>query len=157
MQNVSTGFHAPELRVTQWIDGEGQSRPPLVLRDLGSGYKLLYCFQHWCPGCHSHGFPTVKRIVETLSLSVVGVAVIQTVFEGEDVNTLDRLRETQLRYDLRVPFGHDSVVNGYPTVMQDYGTRGTPWFILIDPAGDVVYGGFHFDADALRAAINEVR
>ena len=54
---------APELRVDQWIDATGKPRSPLTLNDLGSGYKLLFCFQHWCPGCHRYGFPTLKYLI----------------------------------------------------------------------------------------------
>ena len=61
------GKSAPELRVSFWIDETGARREPLKLADLGPGYKVLYCFQDWCPGCHSRGFPTLKRLVEQLS------------------------------------------------------------------------------------------
>lgn len=145
---------APELRVAHWIDGDGKSRAPLTLADLGHGYKVLYCFQHWCPGCHSTGFPTLKRLIEALSPRGVGFAAVQTVFEGEDVNTPERLRETQLHYDLDVPFGHDAAVDGYPTVMRDYHTGGTPWFIVINPASEAIYGGFELDADTLIASVD---
>lgn len=33
-----------------------------------------------------------------------GFSVVQTVFEGAETNRLERLRETQLHYDLKVPF-----------------------------------------------------
>lgn len=113
---------APELRVAHWLDGNGQPRTPLTLADLGTRYIMLYCFQHWCPGCHSTGFPTLEKVITALSTKEFGVAVVQTVFEGEEVNTPERLRETQLRYDLHVPFGHDAAVDGYPSVMHDYRT-----------------------------------
>ncbi|MCB0183455.1 MAG: hypothetical protein KDE31_04285, partial [Caldilineaceae bacterium] len=85
-----------------------------------------------------------------------GFAVIQTVFEGADVNTVDKLRETQLRYALTIPFGHDLPPDGgeYPTIMEDYRTGGTPWFILIDPDGAIVYSGFSLDAQKLVTALS---
>ena len=140
---------APELRVTHWIDAKGESRAPLKLADLGSDFKVIYCFQHWCSGCHSHGFPTLRRLVNALSDKGFGFAAVQTVFEGAEVNTAERLRETQLRYGLAIPFGHDPASGDYPTVMSDYQTRGTPWFIVIDPMGKVVFSDFHLDADLL--------
>lgn len=76
------------------------------LADLGDGYKVIYCFQHWCPGCHSRGFPALKRLVDGLSDKGFGFAVVQTVFEGADQNTVEKLRETQLHYGLDLPFGH---------------------------------------------------
>lgn len=138
---------APELRIDSWIDAEGNKCEPLKLADLGDSYKVLYCFQHWCPGCHSHGFPTLKRLMEKLENADVDFAVIQTVFEGAASNTFDRLRETQKKYALKIPFGHDapSLNEQLPSLMSDYQTGGTPWFIIIDPAGNIVYSDFHFD------------
>ncbi|MBR2536579.1 MAG: redoxin domain-containing protein [Hyphomicrobium sp.] len=149
------GKSAPELRVSFWIDETGARREPLKLADLGPGYKVLYCFQDWCPGCHSRGFPTLKRLVEQLSDNGFGFAVIQTVFEGADQNTLEKLRVNQETYDLRVPFGHDPAPAGrrYPTVMEDYRTAGTPWFIVINPAGEVAYNDFQLDTGRFAAAL----
>lgn len=154
MTSNRTSSSAPELRVETWIDTNGKPRAPLKLADLGDGFKVIYCYQHWCPGCHSQGFPTLQRLVNTLSDKGFGFAVIQTVFEGADVNTEERLRETQLRYDLKIPFGHDVQVGSYPSVMTDYRTRGTPWFIVIDPAGEVVFSGFRLDADRLIESVD---
>jgi hypothetical protein len=36
--------------------------------------------------------------------------------------------------------------------MADYGTRGTPWFIVLDPLGEVVHSDFELDADAFMQA-----
>ena len=149
------GNPAPELRVPVWIDADGNPRAQLKLADLGPGYKILFCYQHWCPGCHSSGFPTLLRLVNALAGRGFGFAVIQTVFEGAEQNTPERLREEQQRYGLRLPFGHDPLRENdlYPTVMEDYRTGGTPWFILIDPKGDVIFSGFHFNADGFLQAL----
>ena len=77
--------NAPELRVPYWIDGEGKEIKPLKLADFGDGYKVFYCFQHWCPECHSRGFPTLKYLVNNLSDKGFEFAVIQTVYEGEQI------------------------------------------------------------------------
>jgi AhpC/TSA family len=138
---------ASELRVCRWIDANGAERPPLKLAELGNSWKVLYCFQHWCEGCHVHGFPTLQQLVKALSPLGVGFAVVQTVFEGEDQNTFERLRETQLRYGLALPFGHDHVPGTHSTVMDDYHTGGTPWFIVIDPSGEVAGSGFRLNAE----------
>lgn len=155
MQMGIVNKKAPELRVSHWIDADGSQREPLRLSDLGDGYKVLYCFQHWCPGCLSRVFPTLKRLVETLENRGFGFAVIQTVFEGSNANTPDKLREQQLRCGLKLPFGHDLPPEGerYPTVMEDYRTAGTPWFIVINPEGEVVYNDFRLDADRFIAAL----
>ena len=85
-----------------------------------------------------------------------GFAATQTVFEGANINTDDKPKLEQARYRLMIPFGHDVPPEGehYPTVMQDYRTGGTPWFIIIDPAGKVVVNDFHLDADLLISAMS---
>ena len=141
------GHQAPELRVSYWIDGSGEKRNPLTLAELGVGYKILFFYQHWCPGCHLHGFPRLKRLITHLENRGVGFAVIQTVFEGNEENTVDKLALDQERHHLHIPFGHDaSVGNNHPSnTMQDYATGGTPWFVLIDPKGLVIYNDFLLD------------
>jgi hypothetical protein len=149
-----THASAPELRVQHWIDADGNPSAPIKLHDLGEGFKVIYCFQHWCQGCHSHGFPTLRKLVDGLSDKGFGFAVVQTVFEGEAINTIERLRETQLRYALKLPLGHDPATEqGHSSIMTDYGTDGTPWFIVINPTGEVVFSDFHLDSDRLILAV----
>ena len=152
------GLHdkASELRVDRWIDGQGAPMArPLRLADLGEGYKIVYCFQHWCPGCHSRGFPTLRYLYGNLKDRGFGFAVIQTVFEGAETNTFAKLRVNQERYGLDVPFGHDLPPGGerYPTFMEDYRSAGTPWFTVIDPEGRVVYADFRLDPARFLAAL----
>jgi thiol-disulfide isomerase/thioredoxin len=150
-----TGLAAPALRDVRWIDPDGAPRAALSLEDFGKGYKILYFFQHWCPGCHARGFPALVRLVEALAGYPVGFAAIQTVFEGENVNTIERLGETRERYGLSIPFGHAEPASGQatPSIMEDYRTGGTPWFVVVDPAGKVVFDGFEVDPDRLVAAL----
>lgn len=152
------GLHNPakELRVNEWIDGNGQLMDrPLRLADFGDGYKIIYCFQHWCSGCHARGFPTLKYLYDNLKDKGFSFAVIQTVFEGADANTFDKLRVNQEKYALDIPFGHDLPGEGerYPSFMEDYRTAGTPWFTVIDPQGQVVYADFRLDAARFLKAL----
>ena len=96
--------------------------------------------------------PALKTLVNKLSGHGFGFAAVQTVFEGAQTNTFERLRENQERYGLAIPFGHDAAEGRYPTVMADYRTRGTPWFIVLDPMGEVLHSDFRLDADALVRA-----
>jgi len=100
---------APELQVLKWIGKDGGTIAPLALSDVGTGPKILFAFQHWCRGCHLHGFPTLQRLHGALSPKGVGFAVIQTVFEGAHENTFEKLRVNQLKYELPVAFGHDEL------------------------------------------------
>lgn len=153
----AAGPQAPELRVQRWIGEDGGSLvAPLKLADLGISPKIIFAFQHWCRGCHVHGFPTLQRLHGALSQKGVGFAVIQTVFEGAHENTFETLRLNQLRYELPVPFGHDEPSAGatLPTFMEDYHTRGTPWFTVIDAGGRIAFSDFHLDADHLVQALD---
>lgn len=144
-------FKAPELGVSQWIDADGKPTGPIRLSDYSDKFKVVYCFQSWCPGCHSGGFPALKEMVNALSESdkVVFLA-IQTVFEGHNENTYDKLVSTQKQYSLKIPFGHDAGsedTNHISKVMMSYGTGGTPWFILIDQWDTVVFADFNLDVE----------
>ena len=147
---------APELRVKDWIDTDGMPiAKPLRLSDMKDGYKIIYCFQHWCPGCHSRGFPTLRFLHDKLKDKGFDFAVIQTVFEGAETNTRDKLRINQEQYGLKMPFGHDTPPAGerYPTFMEDYRSGGTPWFTVIDPEGNVVHADFRLDPQRFLAAL----
>jgi thiol-disulfide isomerase/thioredoxin len=138
---------APELRVNDWIDADGKPMDkPLRLSDMKDGYKIIYCFQHWCPGCHSRGFPTLRFLHDKLKDKGFDFAVIQTVF---------KLRINQEQYGLKMPFGHDTPPAGerYPTFMEDYRSGGTPWFTVIDPEGNVVHADFRLDPQRFLAAL----
>lgn len=158
MEAGIAGLPAPPLRDVRWIDGSGEERSPLSLDDLGDGYRILYFFQDWCTGCHAHGFPTLARLVDELADKKVGFAAIQTVFEGFDVNTFERIRDNQQRYGLNIPFGHVAPEGGkpWPDLMEDYRTGGTPWFVVIAPDGTVVLDGFQLHPEALIGVLRSL-
>jgi methionine-R-sulfoxide reductase len=144
---------APDLGVTQWVDAAGQPLPGFGLDRMRGRYKLLFCFQHACPGCHTRGFPTLARLVQRLhSSEILGLAAVQTVFEEFEHNTYEAMLADQRRYALPIPFGHDAG-QGRPdagsVLMQRYRSGGTPWFIVIDPQNVVAFNGFHLDAERL--------
>ncbi|MEZ5674163.1 AhpC/TSA family protein [Thalassovita litoralis] len=148
---------APELRVPVWIGADGGPVSPLRLNDLGDGMRILFCFQDWCPGCHSRGFPTLRVLVDRLVGQGAGFAAIQTAFRSsakKDVG--DQTAKNQAMYRLNIPFGYDPVPDGedQPTVMADYHTAGTPWFIVISPEGEVIYNDFRLDAGKFLSALD---
>ncbi len=146
------GYSAPELELDYWIDGEGEASSFSVNESKGK-WVFLKCFQNWCPGCHSSGFPTLKAFSdEFFGHPKVAIAGIQTVFEGYSSNTQEAVRELQLRYELPVVMGHDPgdrETHSMPSTMKNYRTGGTPWLILINPDGVVVYNGFHVHPEKL--------
>lgn len=144
-------FKAPEFDVHQWIDAKGNKTGQIQLSDFKGKFKVLYCFQSWCPGCHSKGLPDLKKMVKALkdNNNIVFLAV-QTVFEGFESNTYEKMVETQKQYELEIPFGHDAGKDGksHSNIMANYKTGGTPWFILIDKHDNVVFSDFHLNPDA---------
>ena len=52
---------AKEFEVKDWIDDNGNKTEPIKLADFKGKLKILYCFQSWCPGCHSKGLPDLKK------------------------------------------------------------------------------------------------
>ncbi len=155
MSNNSTSenqvIKAPEFEVKQWVDANGNTTKPIKLSDFEGKFKVLYCFQSWCPGCHSRGLPALQKMVDALKENEkVTFLAIQTVFEGHQANTYDKMVATQKQYDLKIPFGHDAGDDGKSTsnIMKNYHTGGTPWFIFIDEHNNVVFADFHLNEDA---------
>lgn len=152
-------FNAPEFNVKDWVDANGNKTDQVILSDFKGKFKVVYCFQHWCPGCHSVGLPNLQKMVEALkgNNKVVFVA-IQTVFEGYHENTFDKMLETQKKYKLEIPFGHDAGDDGKSrsNFMQNYQTGGTPWFVLIDQNDIIVFADFHLNVDAAINALKSI-
>ncbi len=144
------GFTAPELLVPLWIDDQGHQIPPVKLANFSDKFVVIYCFQSWCRGCHSHGLPALQDVVEEFRFSQeVKFLAVQTVFEGWQQNTYQKIRKIQVQYNLPIPFGHDQgndQTKNISSTMINYRTGGTPWFIFIDRQRKVVYNGFHIDA-----------
>ena len=67
---------------------------------------------------------------------------IQTAFEGHKRNTFARAKKDIIKYGIKAPFGQDKQINGRPLTMSTYRNNGTPWFILINAKGEVVFNDF---------------
>jgi len=154
------GKTAPELRVPLWVDGTGtkMDTPPTVT-GKDDQVTVLYCFQSWCPGCHSVGLPSLQKLVSTFEDNDhIQFLAIQTVFEGRGSNTYEKMLETQKKYELPIPFGHDvgdKSTRGRSATMYDYRTGGTPWFIFIDKDGKVIFNDYHLDMEKAIAFLQE--
>lgn len=53
-----------DLRVKHWINSNGEKINELKLSQFNNKFKIIFCFQSWCPGCHSIGFPSLKALVD---------------------------------------------------------------------------------------------
>ncbi|MDF1695277.1 MAG: redoxin domain-containing protein [Saprospiraceae bacterium] len=154
------GQFAPDFDIPQWIDAKGELSPPIKLEDYEGKFKVIYCFQAWCPGCHSIGLPSLQKMTNALkdNPNIVFLAV-QTVFEGSHENTFEKIKEIQKSYALSIPFGHDIgslESNNISNIMYKYRTGGTPWFILIDQNNRVVFNDFHLDTDKAIEYLNTI-
>jgi hypothetical protein len=147
------GQSAPEFGVDRWVDSEGEAATSLTLTDMPGKLKLIYTFQSWCPGCHSRGFPTLKKLIDEVGeqTAAISFAVIQTVFEGFETNTFEAMLETQRKYALGVPFAHDDGGGSGSEFMKRYRCGGTPWFVLIGSDGKVAFNDFQLNPDGLIA------
>ena len=153
------GRPAPELRVPVWLSGVESGG--LQIAEIEQPVIYVFGFQSWCPGCHSHGFPALQETKEKLRAKgldgQVKFIVVQTVFEGHDINTAEAARESVARYGLTdIALGHDS--GSWPTLMADYRTGGTPWTVIIGPrpARIVAADGFSVDPDTAVVTIERL-
>ncbi|MDX1277888.1 peroxiredoxin [Oceanihabitans sediminis] len=139
-------FKAKELEISQWIDAEAKHTDPIYLSDYPNKFKVIFCFQYWCKGCHTKGFPTlIKMIQEKQHNNDIVFLAIQTVFEGHKENSFENMVAIQKEYGLKIPFGHDAgdaSTNNISKTMLNYRTEGTPWFILINEKNRVVFSDF---------------
>ena len=152
------GQLAPELKVPYWIGADGEPTAYSLAEQEGKWIVLKY-FQSWCPGCHKHGFPTLKKIVDAFGdHPQVSIASVQTVFEGFYTNTQNKVRKIQLDYGLTIPMGHDEGNpdgDHRPTTMKEYRTGGTPWIVIVGPNRQVLFNHFSLDADKFIAFLRE--
>jgi hypothetical protein len=84
---------------------------------------------------------------------------VQTVFEGYSFNSQDKLRPNQLKYELKIPMAHapgNRDTHEIPAVMKNYRSGGTPWTVIIDPQGKVVYNNFHIQPHRAVALIERL-
>lgn len=156
MQHPLIGKKAPELRVMKWENLKKGQKIPRI-QDYKDKVVYLYCYQNWCPGCHKYGFPAIKKISEEFKNNDdVVILVVQTVFEGFGTNTAAKMENVREEYQLDLPFGHDDGGGKGSSLMKDYKTRGTPWHIIIDKEGKVVFCDFHVDPEKTIQGLKKI-
>ncbi len=157
MQTGITDELAPELGVTQWIDASGHPLATFGLDKMPGAFKVIYCFQDANAACHLTGFPAMASLVDAFrGSSYVSFAAVQTVFENFASNNYERMVAAQRRYALPIVFGHDAGEGregAGSVLMQRYQNGGTPWFIIVDPDGMVIYNQFQIDVDRVVAGL----
>lgn len=150
---------APELKVDQWVNlPKGRTTGPTLHKEWKGKVVYLYFFQSWCPGCHSSGFPTLQSLKKEFSKNPeIEFAAVQTVFEGFSTNTPAAAKKIVKRYDLQdIPVGQSGSAQKKSAIMRDFKTRGTPWTVVIDKKGRIVFQGFHLKPDEGKKLLNSL-
>ncbi|NNL42858.1 MAG: TlpA family protein disulfide reductase [Desulfobacterales bacterium] len=106
------------------------------------------------------GFPALKKLVEVFEDNdQVKFIAVQTVFDGYKFNTREKLHENQLNYSLKIPMAHETGnpdTDEIPEAMSNYRSGGTPWTVIIDPSGKVVYNDFHIKVEQAVSLIERL-
>ncbi len=156
-QRGIVGSNAPPLQLDYWIGADGK-RTHFDSSQWQGKWVYMKFFQNWCPGCHKYGFPALKKVSAAFADDErVMVMAVQTVFEGFSTNVEQSVRELQLRYELPILMGHDAgdpQQDRIPKTMRDYRSAGTPWVVIIDTAGQVVYNDYHINPEKFIAYLN---
>ncbi len=151
------GKSAPAWELAEWYNLPSEVES-LDLSDFEGKVLYVFCFQAWCPGCHSHGFPALKAVQEHFEDDDdVYFIAIQTVFEGFSSNTASRGRGALEDFELDIPLAQDEGDRGPSSFMRKYRTGGTPWTIIIDPQGKVRLNGFQVRAEEAITLIDRLR
>ena len=152
------GQKAPAITVDKWVSlPEGSNAP--TPDSLKGKVIYLYCFQSWCPGCHSSGFPTLQKVSKQYKDDdEVQCIAVQTVFEGFGTNPQEKALAMAKKYQLsNIPVGHSGSKEKSSAIMSGFKTRGTPWTIIIGKDGIVKFNDFHIKADAAIKLIDSLK
>jgi len=148
---------APSLGVRQWHQLP-EGKKTIDIDDFKGKVVYLFCFQAWCPGCHSHGFPTLKKVMQHFGNDpgVVFVAV-QTTFEGYSANGFRQAKDVAKKYELDIPVGQSGTRKSPSKLMRSYNTGGTPWTVIIDKDGVVRYNHYQIPPEDAIQIIKQLK
>lgn len=138
------GKEAPELVISEWINGKGTT-----LEDLKGKVVVLEFFQLWCPGCNSFSIPLMKEWTDTYRDDErIFFLSVHTVFEGHDYQNPRRLKKFVKDKNIDHLIGIDAYRGSEktPITMRKYRTGGTPAMAIVDKNGIIrfkYFGGFN--------------
>jgi thiol-disulfide isomerase/thioredoxin len=84
---VKAGSPAPELKVSEWVQGG-----PISLKDYQGKVIVVEVFQVNCPGCFIYGIPEAIDTYQKYKNNGIEVLGLATAFEDFDKNTLENLK-----------------------------------------------------------------
>ena len=150
------GEMAPSFGVDNWIQSNGKSN--LDINSYKGKVLYVYGFQAWCPGCHSHGFPTLQELsVHYKADQKIAFVAIQTVFEGFMFNSVSAAKDIIKKYALSMPVGHSGSSDKKSIFMKNYKSGGTPWTVIIDKNGMVRFNDFHADVNQIIEFMDKLK
>lgn len=153
------GKYAPEFNVGYWWDEDG-NKSNYYLSDFRNKVLVIFCWADWCPACKSHGYDEMLAIQDKyLDNPEVELLAVQTVFEGKMQNSKSKVKKVRESYGFKMPMGHDEgdVNSEYrSSILMRYNTAGTPWFIVIDKKGKVIFNYHHLPIDATKEVIDSL-
>ncbi|MDF1658089.1 MAG: redoxin family protein [Verrucomicrobiales bacterium] len=158
-QEAKTGIKgktAPPLGVTTWIQlPEGKER--LGIPDFKDKVLVVFCFQSTCIACEKREFPVLKKLADEFNGNEgVGFVAIQTPFEDFATNSELQLASIAEKHKLDIPIGHLAKTQDTYSINVAYETGGTPWWIVIDREGTVVFNDFTMAPDVAAANIQQL-
>jgi thiol-disulfide isomerase/thioredoxin len=119
---------APELEGGRgWLNTD----KPLSLASLRGKVVLLDFWTYGCINC-IHIIPDLKRLEAKYANQLVVIGVHSAKFENE--KETDNIRRIILRYEIEHPVINDADFR----IWEEYGVRGWPTLVLIDPAGYLI-------------------
>ena len=153
------GQKAEEINDVKWQDKNGKSITIPSIKEHKGKFVILKFWQSWCPGCLSKGLPDLKKLQDHFKNNKdVALYSAQTVFEGFSVNHPGKIKKIRDRFSLDLPMAHDDGKThkefNKSVLMSRYKAGGTPWFVIIDPRGVVVFNDFHLNTDQVIKLID---
>ncbi|MEO0453734.1 MAG: hypothetical protein AAFY98_06305 [Verrucomicrobiota bacterium] len=126
---------ALEFGVDSWPVLPLGLQPPEI-NNLNGQIVYICAFQSWCPGCHRHAFPCLRKLADHFrGDDRVLLMAIQTAYEGFSANGPKQARETAEKYFLDIPVGHSGSPERPSVFRKNYEIDETPWATIIDSEG----------------------
>lgn len=140
-QKVVKGDKAPAFSYEQ-LGGKQK----VALSDFQGKYVLIDFWASWCPPCHA-AVPFLKEVYakqQANGFEILGVSLDKNQAAWEKAVASKELNWTQLRVD-----------DAGAHITKLYSFNSIPYFVLVDPQGDVVAEGFQANQldEILKAAM----
>lgn len=151
------GKKAPKLNVSTWIQLPGDKKF-VEIDDYAGKTLILLFFQHECEASQKRALPTYKILSDKYDAEEeVAFLAVQTAFQKLTDNTASKLEVIAEKFKISTPIGHHTKTQAFPGINGDYivaedgspqggyEPRGTPWWVVITPEGEVEFNGSYLN------------